>query len=120
MLPGDALEIDILQGHFDRAMICNVLRLETPQRAEALERKAAEAVASGADLVSADSWRGEFGMATLIHALYALSLASRTGSPEPHSLGDIEGCVQSSGFEVTMTAQLDEGVSGALFASRLG
>lgn len=119
-LPGDVHEIDVPHNEFDRVMICNVLRLEPPDRASALIQKAASFVTPGGDLLIVDAWPGDSDESALSFAIYSLSLASRTGSAEPHPVSDIEAWISDAGLQVTKTTHVGGGRAGVLFASRSG
>lgn len=118
ILPGDVHELDIPQNAFDRVMIANVLRLESPDRASALIERAAGTIAPGGDLLVIDAWPGRSDEAAISFALYSLSLASRTGSAEPHPVSDIEKWVSDAGLQVTKTTHVGGGRAGVLFASK--
>ena len=117
-LPGDVHEMDMPHDAFDRVMICNVLRLESADQASALIRTAETAISPGGDLVIVDAWPGETDEAAINFALYSLSLASRTGSAEPHPVADIERWVSDAGLQVTMQTHVGGGRAGVLFASK--
>ena len=112
---GDVHEIMIPRGVFDRIVIANVLRLESEERARSLIRKAADALMAGGDMVVVDAWPGESDESRLDFAVYALNLALRTGSGNPHPLEAIRRWTEESGLKFANSTHVG-GNRGVMFA----
>ncbi len=65
-----------------------------------------------------DAWPGDPEEFAISFALYSLSLASRTGSAEPHSVSNIEKWVIDAGLQVSKSTNVGDGRAGVLFASK--
>jgi hypothetical protein len=118
-LPGDMHEVEIGAGRFDLAIIANVLRLETPERAAELVARVAKGVAPGGALVVVDALSDGTPDGALGLALYALHLGLRTRSGQVHSAEAISSWLARAGFPHVSPIKLSGGAGfvGALFAT---
>jgi 2-polyprenyl-3-methyl-5-hydroxy-6-metoxy-1,4-benzoquinol methylase len=116
-LPGDMHEVEIPRGAFDLVVIANVLRLETPEKAEHVTRRAADGVAQNGSILIVD----QIAEGTLAHergrAVYALHLGLRTQNGQVHRANTISGWLTKAGF--SRVAPIDvpgeaNGMSGLL------
>lgn len=119
-LPGDMHEADIPTGKFDIVVIANVLRLEEPERAARMVKRAAEAVAPGGELLVVDAFSdgspaGERGL-----AVYALHLSMRTSSGRVYERSQVKAWMAAAGLEeardLALSAEL--GPVGGIVARR--
>lgn len=97
-IPGNMHEVTLPKGAFDLVVICNVLRLDTPDRAASLLAKLATAVAPGGALLVVDALAGGTPAKERSRTLYALNLALRTQEGRVHSPEEITGWLKAAGL----------------------
>jgi 3-hydroxy-5-methyl-1-naphthoate 3-O-methyltransferase len=93
-LPGDVFDLDIAPHSYDMVLVGQVLRILSPEQAQALVRRMAEVIRPGGLMVIVDAIANDDRESRQRLAVYALHLAMRS----------VEGGVLS---EATMTAWLD-------------
>jgi ubiquinone/menaquinone biosynthesis C-methylase UbiE len=122
-IPGDMHAVELPPGGFDLVMICNVVRLEPPERAAALLGRLAKAVAPGGALMVVDALAGGTPERERARTLYALNLALRTKDGRVHSPAEITAWLKAAGFGSVETVDVGDhatapGAIGALLARR--
>ncbi len=96
-LAGDMHDVEI-PTDFDLVLIANVLRLETPEKAQALVRKAARALVPGGELVVLDALASGSLEKERARAIYALHLALRTENASVPTEKDVREWLESAGL----------------------
>ncbi len=118
-LPGDHLSTPVAPGAFDRVVLANVLRLETPQRAQALVNRFAPALAPGGQMIIVDALTEATPGSRLARSIYALHLALRNSEGRVHPRADLERWLRAAGLGPARFVELGPtGALGALIAAR--
>jgi ubiquinone/menaquinone biosynthesis C-methylase UbiE len=122
-IPGDMHAVPLPAGGFDLVVIANVLRLEAPERAQALIARLATAVAPGGALLVVDALAGGTPARERARALYAINLALRTQAGRVHGPGEITTWLEAAGLSAVQAIELGKdgvapGAIGALLARR--
>jgi 2-polyprenyl-3-methyl-5-hydroxy-6-metoxy-1,4-benzoquinol methylase len=112
-LPGDMHAVEIPAERFDLVIIANVLRLETPDRAASLVKRAAAAVQPGGRLIIVDALAGGTPERERQRAVYALHLAMRMRGGQVYDPQTIEGWMKDAGLQLAPRIPV-EGNVGAL------
>jgi SAM-dependent methyltransferase len=118
-LPGDMHQVTIPRGAFDLAIIANVLRLETPERAASLVERVADGVAPGGSLLIVDAIAEGTHERDRARSLYALHLGLRTRNGQVHRAKTISGWLARAGFSRITDVDIadgDGGIGGLLAA----
>jgi SAM-dependent methyltransferase len=119
-IPGDMFAAEAPRAAFDLVVIANVLRLEPVERAAALVRRFAGAVAPGGALLVIDALAGGTEARELARAVYALHLGLRTKQGRVHSPGEISRWLADAGLSKIQTIDVADGAGaiGALWGER--
>jgi SAM-dependent methyltransferase len=97
-LPGNMFTIELPPAHFDLIILANVVRLEPPERARQLIRRAAAALRPGGRMLIVDALACGFPLAELRREAYALYLALRTEQGRVHRPADIMEWMAEAGL----------------------
>lgn len=120
-IPGDMHEVPIPAAAFDLVIVANVLRLELPERAQAVVQRAAAALRPGGHLLVIDALAAGTPARELVRAVYELHLTMRTEKGHVHSAAQITHWMQAAGM--TDIREIDCGLHitaiGALLGTRL-
>lgn len=108
ILPGDVFEVDIPKAAYDRVIIGNFLRLETPERARKAVDRAASALRDSGDMIIVDTYRESAPNRGLERAIYALHLGIRTNSGGLHSRETVSEWLVENGLDQTEFIELEE------------
>jgi SAM-dependent methyltransferase len=108
---GSYWDVPITPGSFDRVLIANVLHLETPEAAERLVRRFAEAVRPGGDLVVVDVL-GEDPSVRALRASYALHLRLRRAVSFVPLESQVASWLASAGCSPVASIALDSFMPG--------
>lgn len=119
-IPGDMHASELPAAAFDLVVIANVLRLDPPDRAAALVRRIAGAVAPGGALLVVDALASGTPARELARAAYALHLGLRTREGQVHAPDTIRGWLADAGFSSTSAVDVASGAGaiGALLSHR--
>jgi len=97
-IAGDFHAVEIPALRFDRILLANVLHLEPPERAAALVRGMAAALAPGGELVIVDVISDGTPERERARAVYGLHLALRTQQGRAHPLSDLRAWLTEAGL----------------------
>ncbi|MGE0547059.1 MAG: methyltransferase [Kofleriaceae bacterium] len=116
-IAGDVHAVDIPRA-FDLVVIANVLRIEAPDRARAIVRRAARALEPGGELLVVDALSGGTPARERAREIYALHLAMRTDHGRVYSSAEITGWMTAEGLRDVAALSCDADLSpvGALLA----
>ncbi len=105
-LPGEFNTVELMDDHFDLAIIANVAHLLTPEGNVALLRRIHGALKPGGAVAVIDVVPGN-PTGDLPRALYALGLALRTKSGRTYSREELDRCLSEGGFDPGTWTGLD-------------
>lgn len=114
--PGDYHEDTADLDRYDRALLANVLHLESEDDAAAMVTRFGRGLHDGGDLVIVDAIGGTSHRARLHTAAYALHLALRTGRGQVHPEPRLREWLASAGLTDITRVDLDGAGMGALVA----
>ena len=96
-LPGDVHVIDIPRA-FDLVVIANVLRIESPERAQAIVQRAAAALVPGGQLLVVDALAGGTPEREQGRTVYGLHLAMRTEHGRVYTPAEVTAWMRGAGL----------------------
>jgi hypothetical protein len=111
-IPGDMHEATIPRGAFDLAIIANVIRLETPERAASLVERVAAGVSPGGSLLIVDAIAEGTPERDRARSLYALHLGLRTRSGQVHRAKTISSWLAMAGLSRITDLDIADGAGG--------
>jgi ubiquinone/menaquinone biosynthesis C-methylase UbiE len=119
-IAGDMHDVAIPEAAFDLAIIANVVRLETPERAASLVARIARTVAPGGHLVVVDALGDGTPEGAAALATYALHLGLRTQTGRVHSATTITEWLVHPGLTDVRAIHIPGGAGalGALIATK--
>lgn len=117
-LPGDMFAVVLPNQAFDLVIIANVLRLETPARAESLLTQVAAALRPGGKMLIVDALAAGTPAKDLMRTTYALHLALRTQDGRVHSSEQIKQWMHRA--QLTNLNDIDCGVQKTAIGAILG
>jgi ubiquinone/menaquinone biosynthesis C-methylase UbiE len=119
-IAGDMHAASIPRSSFDLAVLANVLRLETKDRAASLVRRVAAGVAEDGALLVVDALARGTRSKEISRTVYAMNLAMRTMEGGVHAPDEVYGWLRNAGFSHIEQLDVDAamGGHGALLARR--
>lgn len=111
-ITGDMHEEEIPAAAFDLAIIANVLRIDTPERAQRVVERAVRAVAPGGSVLVVDALAGGTPERELGRNLYALNLGLRTRTGQVHHPDTISRWLADAGCTGITAVDVADGAGG--------
>ena len=105
-LPGDFGTVELMEEHFDLAIVANVAHLLAPEGNVSLFRRLHNTLKPGGAVAVIDVVPGSPG-GDLPRALYALGLALRTKTGRTYSRDELDRCLSEAGFGPGTWTSLD-------------
>jgi ubiquinone/menaquinone biosynthesis C-methylase UbiE len=123
-ITGDMHTVPLPDGHWDLAIIANVLRLEPIAVARALVTRSVAALRPGGSLLIVDALAAGTTAARQSRAIYAFHLAMRTRMGRVHTTAEISQWMEEAGCEAPTELRLDvqsaaAGALGAVIARKI-
>lgn len=111
-ITGDMHEAEIPAEAFDLAIIANVLRIDTPERAQRVVERVVRAVAPGGSVLVVDALAGGTPERELGRNLYALNLGLRTRTGQVHHPDTISRWLADAGCTGIRAIDVADGAGG--------